>query len=117
MTTTLQHLPELWFGMGKILTEENWPEVSAKIKQLSLLIQNYAHRISSHAVRQSRLYITAEPARRVKNASHVEIINPLLLRLTLSDALFHLNTKLLHVDEYVQMKVNPFMEGFFTWQR
>jgi hypothetical protein len=33
MTTTVQHLQELWFGMGKILTEENWPEVSAKIKK------------------------------------------------------------------------------------
>jgi len=67
----LLHLQELWFGMGKILTEENWPEVSANIKHLSSLIKNYANRISSQVVRQSRFYNTAQPARSVENASHV----------------------------------------------
>ena len=117
MTTMVQHLQELWFGMGKIVTEENWPDVSAKIKHLSLLIQNYAHRISNQVVRQSKLYNTAQPARSVENASHVEIIEPLLLRLTLPNALLHLNTELMRINEYVRMEVNPFVEGPVTWQR
>jgi len=50
MTTIVQRLQELWFDMGKIATEENWLEVSAKEKHLSL-IQNCAHRISSQFMR------------------------------------------------------------------
>jgi hypothetical protein len=44
-------------------------------------------------------------------------IEPLLLRLTLLDALFHLNTMLMLVDEFVWMEVNPFMDGLVAWQR
>jgi hypothetical protein len=102
--------------MGTILTEEKWPELTLKIKYLSSLIQNFAHRISSQAVRQAKLYSTKQSARSVDNATHVAIVEPLLLRLTLPRELFHLNTKLMHHDEYVRMEVNPFMEGLVAWQ-
>jgi hypothetical protein len=32
MLTTVQHLQELWIGMGKVVTRVNWPDVSLKIK-------------------------------------------------------------------------------------
>jgi len=85
LMTTAQHRQELWFGMGKVLTEENWPVVAVKIKHLSLLIQNYARRISSQAVRQARLFNTEQPARSVEKAAHVAVIPSLLLRLALPD--------------------------------
>jgi hypothetical protein len=117
LMTTAQHRQELWFGMGKVLTEENWPVVAVKIKHLSLLIQNYARRISSQVVRQARLFNTEQSARSVENAANVAVIPSLLLRLTLPDELFQLNMKLMHLDGYMRLEVNTFMEGLVAWQR
>jgi len=34
LPSVVQHLQDLWFGMGTILKKENWPVVSPKIKHL-----------------------------------------------------------------------------------
>ena len=66
-------------------------------------------------MRQAKLHSTEQPARSVDNATHVAAIEPLILRLTLSREVFDLNAKLMHLNEYVRMKVNPFMEGLVAW--
>jgi phage baseplate assembly protein gpV len=43
----VQHLQDLWIGMGKVIDNENLSVVSPKIKNLSNLVQAYARRTSS----------------------------------------------------------------------
>ncbi len=38
LISVVQHLQELWIGMGKILETKKWPHVSRKLKSLSHLI-------------------------------------------------------------------------------
>ena len=69
MPTVVQHLQDLWFGMGNTLKHGvNWPVVSLKIKLLSELIQKYAQRIDDQVERQTRLISNEVPARIVCNS-------------------------------------------------
>ncbi len=103
--------------MGKVLTKGNWPEVSLKIKHLSMLIQKYVERITSQAARELVLNNPEQPARSVDTASNVSVIMPLPLRVVLPPALYHMNIKLLDMSVYVRLDVNSYMEGLVAWQR
>jgi hypothetical protein len=117
LSPTVHHLQELWIGMGKVLTKGNWPEVSLKIKHLSMLIQKYVERITSQAARQLVLHNSEQPARNVETASNVIVIMPLPLRAVLPPELYQLNIKLLDMSVYVRLDVNSYMEGLIAWQR
>jgi hypothetical protein len=66
MALTVQHLQDLWIGMGDILAKCNWTSVSLPIKHLSILFQKYAQRTSSQAERQLSLINKERPARNVE---------------------------------------------------
>jgi hypothetical protein len=117
MPSALQHLQELWIGMGKVLTKKNWPVVFTKMKYLSNLIQEYSQRISSKAERSPRLSNTNQPARIVESASYVALIEPLLPGSFLPREHYRIKIKLMNVEVYVQLDGNPFMEGCVAMQR
>ena len=117
MTTVVQHLHDLWIGMGTVLKKGNWPEFSIKIKHLSHLIQKYAQRITSQAERQMNLISTAQPARTIETASNVAVIEPLPFHANLNHNLYNLNMALMDQDVYVRIDVNKFMKTFLVWQR
>ena len=110
LNSAVQHLKDLWFGMGRILKKGNWPEVSLKIKHLSTLIQKYGERICSQTERQMRLFNTEQAARNVENSAHLSIIESLLHRLALSSELLHLlNINIVNNGFYVRIEVNNYM--------
>jgi hypothetical protein len=103
--------------MGNVKTKGNWPSVSLKITNLSLVIQKYYQRISSQAERQINLISSAQPARTLENASNVETIEPLPLSKDMCDVLITLNIAMMGKDFYIRMDLNPFLDGFPRWQR
>jgi hypothetical protein len=117
MITVVQHLQDLWIGMGKVIDNENWSVASPKIKILSNLIQAYARRTSSQAERQLNLISQENPARNVEKASNVGIVEILPLNATLPANLCTLDRELQDRDVYVPMDVNTFMKGFSGWLR
>jgi hypothetical protein len=117
LPSVVQHLQDMWFGMGIILKKGNWPVVSLKIKHLLTLIQKYAERTCSQTERQKRLFNTELHARNIENSTHVCIFEPLLIRLVLPPDPLHLNTNILKLVFYVRMEVNNYMEGRVAWQR
>ena len=117
LPSVVQHVQDPWFGMGTILKKGNSPVVSLNIKHLSTLIQKYAERTCNQTERRKRLFNTELHARNIKNSTRVSIIEPLLLRLTLSPDHLHLNINILKLDFYVRMEVNNYIEGRVTWQR
>jgi hypothetical protein len=85
--------------MGTILTKGNWPEVSLKIKHLSMSIQKYVERISNQMEGRLVLNNSEQPARSVEITSNVTIMMPLLLRAILPRELYQINIKLLRANE------------------
>jgi hypothetical protein len=117
LISVVQHLQEVWIGMGKVLTKGNWPEVSVKLKNLSNSIQKYVERISSQAEMQLQLINQEEPARTVETASNVSVVESLPLISFLPSALYSLNERLLNLDVYERVDVNTFMTSLIGWQR
>jgi len=96
LVTVVQHLQDVWIGMGKVITKGNWPVVSPKLKNLANSIQKYAQRISNQAERQMQLINRDEPARTVETASNVSVIEALPLYSFLPSSLYHLNQSILN---------------------
>jgi hypothetical protein len=117
VTYVVQHLKGLWIGMGNVLTNGNWPAVSVKIKHLGTIIQKYFQRTSSQAERQMNLINLVEPARNVENASNVTLVESLRFQATLHEHMRPLNSRLIVVEIYLRVDVNPFMDSLNEWQR
>jgi hypothetical protein len=118
LLTVVQNLQEIWIGMGCLLAkDENWIVFSPKLKILSNTIQGYAKRISSQAERQLSLVTLEEPARNMRTAFNVSVVEVLPFNVVLPANLRVINKELEDNKAYVRMDVNPLMEGFSKWQR
>jgi hypothetical protein len=117
MMLTVQHLQDLWIGMGKLVIKDNWHAVALNIRHFSSLIPKYTECISSQVERQLNRINTEHPARDIEIAPHVAIIEPLTSSVTLPYQLHRLNLDFSRVHLYVRLEVNPFMKGLVTWQR
>jgi hypothetical protein len=117
VTTIVQHLQNLWIGMGIVKIKGTWPSIFLKITNLSLQIQKYYQRFYSQAERQLNLISSAQPARTLENASNVANIEPLPLSKNMCDHLITMNIAMMDKDVYIRMYLNPFVDGFLRWQR
>ena len=110
-TRVLEKLGVLFYESDSWIKKGGWPVVGPKIKLLRLLIEKYSERIDSQAERQVAMRSVAEPARTVKNASHVRTLPALPHDKKMPKRLISICAHVSNKEVYVPTHANDFMKG------